>query len=89
MTMIPADKKLHLAVGAVIGLIVTVAGIVLGLHYVLASVAGVAVAAAIGYAKERYDAAHPESHTADRKDLYATAIGGVVGAGIGTLIRFL
>lgn len=40
---------------------------------------GLTVSIAAGAGKEWYDKKHPESHTSDVKDFYATTLGGVAG----------
>lgn len=76
------DKKLHLLAGLIISLVVG-AGFILRTDFDIigCAIAGTLVAVAIGYAKECfYDAAHPDTHTVDVNDFYATTLGGVVGA---------
>ena len=67
--MLHADKLLHLLVGFIITLTVTLLG------YPLASLV-VTVVVAIG--KEVYDYYNKESHTADGLDLIVTIVGGLL-----------
>ena len=73
------DKALHALGGAVIGAAVAVASGSLPL--------GAWVAFGVAWAKERYDKAHPDRHTFDGWDAYATALGGLLGAHLGDVCR--
>lgn len=66
------DKYLHFGVGLVIGVLFSFINPYLG----------VLMAAIAGWIKEKYDKMHPEKHTSDGWDAYATVIGGIVGVGI-------
>lgn len=78
------DKVLH----ALIGLAAFIASMmvmahapgILPLALAVRIVVSLTVVAALAWAKERYDKAHPESHTADGWDAYATSVGAHVGA---------
>lgn len=65
------DKQAHLLAGAAIAL---AAG------YFVPVWAALAVAVGAGVLKEGYDRFHPDRHTVDAADFWATALGGVVGA---------
>jgi len=69
-TRIPLDKQAHALGGAVIAL---------ALGYVFPAYVGIAVAVIAGYLKEKYDAMHPDTHTVDKWDFYATSLGGLIG----------
>lgn len=68
--MIALDKLKHLAVGLCATVIVGAAVVPL---------AGVTACAVLGWAKERWDKRHPDDHTADGWDAYATLCGAVPG----------
>lgn len=76
------DKFLHAAVGMLAFVIVSLAGetwansLPTALRVVLALCA-VSLAA---WGKERYDKAHPQTHTWDGWDAYATTVGGMLGS---------
>lgn len=65
------DKQAHLLAGAAIAL---AAG------YFAPAWAALIVAVGAGALKEVYDRFHPERHTVDAADFWATALGGVVGS---------
>lgn len=65
------DKQAHLLAGAVIAL---AAG------YFAPVWAALALAVGAGATKEVYDRFHPEHHTVDANDFWATALGGVAGS---------
>jgi VanZ family protein len=79
---IAPDKKLHIAAGALVGI---VAVAVLRFRfpnlpaYSLVCL-GTLCAAIVGTAKEVYDHFHPATHTADIYDMLATTLGGVAGS---------
>ena len=64
---IPLDKQAHFMGGYIIAREV-------GQFNPLA---GLIAACSAGWAKETYDKRHPENHTADRFDLFATILGGI------------
>lgn len=73
----PKDKRLHLAAGAVAGVVGVAAAIVLG-YPVAAVFAGIALSTAAGVAKEWYDST---GHgTVDPFDAVYTSAGGTVAS---------
>ena len=76
--MIPTDKILHFAVGALISL---------GVTAVAGAVAGVCAALLIGCAKEWIWDAWLKRGTFDGLDALATTLGGIVAAAVFTLLR--
>lgn len=66
------DKNLHFVGGAAIGAAVTLA--------TDNPMSGVAAGAAVGLAKELYDARNRATHTPSTKDLVMTVIGAAVGS---------
>lgn len=66
------DKTLHFVGGAAIGAAVTLA--------TDKPLYGVAAGAAVGLAKELYDARNRSTHTPSAKDLAVTALGAAVGS---------
>lgn len=66
---IPLDKQAHFLGGYALAVTFGMVCLPLGLVVALVAAAG----------KEVYDHYHPESHTADVKDFYATALGGIAG----------
>jgi len=73
------DKTLHFAGGAVIGAAVTM--------YTDKPIYGIAAGAAVGLAKELYDARNRDKHTPSAKDFAVTVAGAVVGSYTGLIIR--
>lgn len=65
------DKQAHILAGAAIAL---AAG------YFAPVWAALALAVSAGAAKEVYDRFHPERHTGDANDFWATALGGIAGS---------
>lgn len=63
------DKYLHLAAGLVTTVIIGLLNPILGL----------AVTALLARWKELYDSKHPEKHTSDGWDAYATLVGAIPG----------
>jgi len=90
---IAPDKKKHLAVGLLIGLVVAFVVVkvilYLGSTTVPATVvglgAGVFVARLAGILKEKWDAKHPP-HVVDGADITYTMYGGMAGSILGVLI---
>ena len=78
MNSLPTDKILHFAVGALIGLGVTV---------ILNPVAGVCAALGAGCAKEWIWDGWLKRGTFDGLDALATTLGGIVAAAVFTLLR--
>ncbi len=78
------DKALHAVGGFLIGLVLALGAIVgagVPAHW---AVAGAVLAGfAIAWGKERADKAHPDRHTWDGWDAYATALGCALGASLG------
>lgn len=76
------DLKQHLIAGVLIALFQAwVLTMWLPVLPLFAAFLGAVGAAAVGWAKEYlYDAKHPDKHTVDKKDLWFTAAGGVLGA---------
>lgn len=72
---IPLDKQGHFLGGYALGL-------TFGL---LHPGAGIASAAAAGWVKEQYDKRHPETHTYDKWDMWATIAGGACGEAVAAL----
>lgn len=68
---IPLDKQAHFFSGAVIAL---------ALGYFVAPWIAFVAAFTAGVAKEVYDRFHPERHTVDAADFWATALGGAAGS---------
>ncbi len=66
------DKNLHFLGGAAVGAAVTM--------YTDKPMYGIAAGAAVGLAKELYDAKHRSTHTPSAKDLIATIAGAAVGS---------
>jgi hypothetical protein len=69
--MIAIDKQAHFLAGAVITLAV---------GYVAPVLVAFIVTVVVGWAKELYDHFHPATHTADKWDFVATALGGGVAS---------
>lgn len=67
--MIAKDKVLHIIAGLIIAAVTAWAPWLLSLAAVVL----------IASAKEFYDLRHPETHTPEIMDLYATLAGGVIG----------
>lgn len=78
---IARDKKLHLAAGIAIAVVVAVALTFFArLNAVPAALIGAAVAGVVGYLKEKwYDAKRPDRHTVDMADFRFTLVGGILG----------
>ena len=73
----PADKKDHALLGAAgVSACASVLLLWLPLLWAVGITTVLLIAAALG--KERYDAAHPEIHTADPFDALATVAGGLL-----------
>lgn len=64
------DKLLHFAGGLVVAFALAMAG---------GQLAALWIVAALAWAKERYDKAHPDRHTWDGWDAFATLLGGLAG----------
>lgn len=77
---IALDKRLHLAAGALVCLVVALAWRAWGPGPEHAVAAGLVAGVLAGLAKEAYDARHPQTHTDDLDDAVATAAGAVVMA---------
>ena len=74
---LPRDKKDHALLGAVgSSVCVSILLIFLPVLWAVGLTAILLIAAALG--KERYDAAHPDTHTADPFDALATILGGLL-----------
>ncbi len=69
-TRIPLDKQSHALGGAVIAL---------ALGYTFPPLIGIFAAVVSGAIKEAYDSLHPDTHTVDKWDFYATSLGGIAG----------
>lgn len=76
--MIPADKVLHLAAGALVAAVVLLLGLSAGDAFGAALV--------VGILKELYDMRHRDVHTPDVWDAAATACGGLVLVGLLLLV---
>lgn len=72
----PADKKDHALLGAA-GSSVCVSFMLIFLPVLWAAGITAALLACAAFGKERYDAAHPDTHTADPYDALVTILGGV------------
>lgn len=70
--MIALDKQAHFLGGYAIGL-------TFGL---LHPMVGITSAVAAGWAKEQYDKRHPDKHTYDKWDMWATIAGGACGSAV-------
>lgn len=68
---IAQDKMLHFVVGACVAF---------GFSYFLGGWVGFVIGAYVGALKEVYDSMHPDRHTAEKHDFFATAVGAVAGA---------
>lgn len=66
---VPCDKQMHFMSGFIIAFLLTP---YIGFYSVL-------IVAIIALLKEIYDYLHPESHTADFWDWFATTLGGLIG----------
>jgi hypothetical protein len=78
-TLIPHDKALHCLGGTLLFASIYTLAFVYGLPLPLAAIAAIAICTFIAIAKELYDAAHPQTHTADWRDAVATIVGGGLG----------
>ena len=67
------DKIAHVIVGAVITGVLSV---------FVGQIGALLICAVAAYAKEDYDEAHPERHTQDGWDAYATVCGGIACMGL-------
>lgn len=74
---IPCDKQMHFMSGFIIAALLTP---LVGFYSVL-------IVAIIALAKEIYDYLHPESHTADFWDWFATTLGGLIGFIVVNLLK--
>lgn len=85
--MIPRDKQLHLAAGALVGIVTAAACIKLGIgpELLIAAIGG-AAGAVVGYAKELYDRRNPLTNTYDMADARFTLAGGAAGGLVGALL---
>jgi hypothetical protein len=68
------DKLLHIGAG-----FVSFLAVVFMLNHPIKILIGLSFVAFLGYAKERYDALHPDKHTNDGWDAYFTVIGSILG----------
>jgi hypothetical protein len=75
--MLNIDKLLHLLVGFIITLIVSLLGYPL---------VGLVVTVVVATGKEVYDYYHKESHTSDGLDLISTIVGGLLAVELYNLI---
>lgn len=73
---LPRDKKDHALLGAA-GSSVCVSVLLIFLPVLWAGGIAAVLLACAAFGKERYDAAHPDKHTADPYDALATILGGV------------
>lgn len=72
------DKLMHLAVGTIIYVIVSMFSVI----------GASALVAVVGAGKEYYDSKHPDKHNTDGWDAYATLLGVPVGMLIVKLLNF-
>jgi hypothetical protein len=83
---VPFDKKWHMGAGAVAGVWGTFAGNSLDLSPEGAALFGVATAFVAGLGKEAMDVSEEiifgKEHNFDPMDVAATALGGIIGAGL-------
>ena len=63
------DKQKHIVAGA---------GIATFFGFLVHPLLGIILAFVAGWGKEEYDKHHPDKHTYDKKDMYATWLGGLV-----------
>ena len=74
-----SDKALHAIVGAFLGFAGASVLAELDVAVVSAFLAVIWAGVAVAWGKERYDKAHPEAHTWDGWDAFATLIGVLLG----------
>lgn len=74
------DKVLHVLIGLAAFAIPMSASMSSGAPLAVRLVASLVGVAVLAWAKERYDKHHPDKHTADGWDAYATSVGAHLGA---------